>query len=567
MRELLKYWLLFFAAYSLCQNISAQETKWKWKLTGSAGIYGDFYSMTSDTAGAVAPRRPDAAGRFMANATLSYGEFSMPVSLMLSPGQSSVVLPNMPSGNFIDYIRNPMNRIGIAPKYKWAQLMLGTQVPQYSELSVGDLPVFGAGINLSPGKFRFGVFAGTSQLAIQEDTSKNIQGIYARNIYSAKIGYGNEDASHAYFIASMMEDDTTSLHTKPVNTMPQKGVLTSLDYKIKIGKQYSIKGEIAGSAFTRNTQSNIIAFYKPPVDIPPEIFRIQESSRFDYASALSIAKEGKYFRIKVSGKYIGDGFVPLGYPFMQTDRAEITVDPGFTLFKNKIQFSGSIGRRINNLSGVKAATTTQTIGFANINYQCTERLSFAASFNNFSFRNSMLNDTFRIDMVTLSWSFSPTYTITTPKNMHVLTAMYSQNAFTDFNTISGALSSNDSHNALFSYIISKIKNPLSISSTISYFDNNTSFGFINTNSLNFTLGYKFFKKKLNTTTGVNFSENKIGNSTSGSQIMTTLGLKYTLKKKIDFSLNGSINIYKYGSDRPGISYRENLLRTAITYKF
>lgn len=567
MLKKLKLFLLFFALLLLYNFSIAQESKWQWKFTGNAGIYGDFYSMTSDTPGAVAARRPGSAGRLMVNTTLSFGDFAMPISMMLSPGQSSVVYPNVPSGNLIDYIRNPNNRIGIAPKYKWAQLMLGTQVPQYSELSIGDLPVFGAGLNLSPGKFRFAFFAGTSQLAINEDTTKGIQGIYARNIYSAKIGYGKEEATHAYLIASMMEDDTTSLHNKPLNTMPQKGILGSLDYKIKIGKQYAIKGEFAGSAFTRNTSSNLVTFYKPPVDIPPQIFQIQESSRLDYASALSVTKEGKIFRLRVSGKYIGDGFVPLGYPFMQTDRLEVSVDPGFTLLKNKLQFSGSIGRRINNLSGIKAATTTQTIGFANINYQFTERFSFAASFNNFSMNNTLRNDTLRLDMVTISWSLSPTYTFTTPLNMHVFTAMYAQNTFTDFNTVSGALSSNDSRNANFSYINSKIKNPLSMGTTISYFNNNMSFATITTNSLNLNIGYKFFTKRLNANGGVTFSENTINNSSSGSQIMTNMGLKYTLKKKFDFSLNGSINIYKYGSDKPGISYRENLLRTAITYKF
>ncbi|MCX6187849.1 MAG: hypothetical protein NTU43_12820 [Bacteroidetes bacterium] len=151
--------------------------------------------------------------------------------------------------------------------------------------------------------------------------------------------------------------------------------------------------------------------------------------------------------------------------------------------------------------------------------------------------------------------------------MHMFTAMYAQNTFTDFNTVSGALSSNDSRNANVSYMLSKMKNPLTMGATLSYFNNNMSFAVITTNSLNLNAGYKFFKKKVNATCGITFSDNTINNSSSGSQIMNNLGLKYTLKKKIDFSVNGSINMYKYGSDKPGISYRENLFRTAITYKF
>lgn len=566
-KNIIKFLLMLITFIFLPKFSVGQETKSKWKLVGNIGLYGDFYSMESDTPGAVAARRPNSMERLVVNSTITYGKFSMPISMMLSGGQYSVVLPHLPEGNLIDYIKNPMNRIGIAPKYKWAQLLLGTQVPQYSELSVGDLPVFGAGINLTPGKFRFSAFAGTSQLAIDESTTKNIKGVYARNIFSAKIGYGKEDGTHFYIISSIMKDDTNSLKTKPVNTLPQKGILSSIDYKLKIGKQYAIKGEIAGSAFTRDIRSKPISFANMPIDIPSEIFKIQESSRFDYATVLSIVKEGKIFNLKLSGKYIGDGFVPLGFPFMQTDRLEVSIDPGFNLLKNKIQFSGSIGTRYNNLSGARASTTRQTIGFANLNWQFTESFSLATSFSNFSFRNSLRNDTFRIDMVTLSWSASPTYIFTTPNNMHIFTVMYAQNTFADYNTISGALSNNDSRNASASYLLSKVKNPLSISTILSYFDNNTSFGLLTTNAANLTLSYKFLDKKLSTSSGITYSDNSVNSLASGSQIVTVLGMKYTLKKKTDFSVNGSINLYKYGADRPGISYRENLLRTSITYKF
>ena len=557
--------VIFFILLS--KHSVGQEEKSKWKFTGNMGLYGDFYSMNSDTPGAVASRRPSVMGRFVVNSTISYGKFSLPISMMLSAGQYSVIVPRLPEGNLIDYIKNPINRIGIAPKYKWAQLLLGTQVPQYSELSVGDLPMFGAGISLTPGKFRFAAFAGTSQLAIEEDTTKNIQGIYARNIYSAKIGFGEEESSHFYFISSIMKDDSNSIKVKPINSLPQKGLLSSIDYQIKIDKQLKIKGEVAGSAFTRDIRSKTVSLSAFPIDVPPEIFKIQESSRFDYATAFSIAKEGKIFNLKIGGKYIGDGFVPLGFPFMQTDRLEVSIDPGFNLLKNKIQFSGSIGTRYNNLSGARAATTTQTIGFVNLNLQFTERFSLATSFNNFSFRNSLRNDTFRIDMVTLSWSVSPTYVLTTANNMHVITVMYANNKFTDYNTISGALSNNDSRNASASYLLSKVKNPLSISTNLSYFDNNTSFGLLTTNAINLTLGYKFLNKKLITNYGITYSDNSVNSLAAGSQIVTLLGAKYTLKKKIDFSVNGSINLFKYGTDRPAISYRENLLRTSITYKF
>jgi len=564
-----KEYILIIAIFCfLVQSVIGQESVNKWQLNGSMSFYGDFYNMVADSSAAIRARRPGNLGRIVVNSTLSYGDFSLPISLMLSVGQHSAILPPYSSSrNFTDYIKDPSNRIGIAPRYKWVQVLLGTQVPQYSELSVGDLPVFGAGLNLRPGLFRFSCFAGTSQLAIEEDATKNIQGIYSRKMYSGKIGFGDEEATHLYLITTLMEDDTASLKIKPVNTMPRNGLLSALDYRIKIGKQVYLKGEIAASAFTRDSHSNLITNNSLPINLPPAIFKIQESSRFDYATALTLAKDGKIFGIKLTGKYIGDGFVPLGYPFMQTDRLDVTVNPRFNLLKDKFQLSGSFGKRINNLSGARAATTTQTIGSADMNVQITQGLSVSASFSNFDFRNSIMLDTLRVQMVTMSYSLSPTYTYTGKKNMHTLSILGSKNTFTDFNIISGALNDNDSRTALLTYLLANLNTPFTMSATLSYFDNLSSIGMLTTESANLSFGYRFFKKKLNTTAGMSYTTNKLETLSAGAQVTTNLGLKYSLNKKINLAAFGSINLFKYGTERPGVSYRENLLRLSLTYKF
>lgn len=562
-----RFVLIIFSCGILAQSILGQEVINKWQLNGNMSLYGDFYSMNADTSAAMKARRPGSVGRIVVNSTLTYGDFSLPISLMLSVGQHSAILPPFGNRSFIDFIKDPSNRVGLAPRYKWIQVLLGTQVPQYSELSVGDLPVFGAGLSLTPGLFRFSCFAGTTQLAIEEDPTRNIQGIYARKMYSGKIGYGKEEATHLYFITTLMADDTASLVKRPVNTMPRNGLLAALDYRIKIGKQIYVKGEFAGSAYTRDSRSKLISDNQMPINLPPSIFRIQESSRFDYAGALTLAKDGKIFGIKLTGKYIGDGFVPLGYPFMQSDRLDVTINPRFNLFNNKLQLSGSVGKRINNLSGARAATTTQTIGNADMNVEITQGLSVSASFSNFDFRNSITLDTLRVQMVTLSYSLSPTYTYTGKKNMHVITLLGSKNTFTDFNTISGALNDNDSRTALLTYLLANLATPFTMSPTLSYFDNHSTIGMLTTESANMSFGYRFFKKKLNTTAGISYTTNKLDAQSAGAQVTTNLGLKYSLNQKINLSAFGSINLFKYGTERPGVSYRENLLRLSLTYKF
>lgn len=328
-----------------------------------------------------------------------------------------------------------------------------------------------------------------------------------------------------------------------------------------------MKGEVAASAFTRDSRSKLTGDENAKISLPPAIFKVQESSRFNYATILSIAKDGKIFGIKLTGKYIGDGFVPLGYPFMQNDVLDVTINPRFNLFKDKLQLSCSFGKRFNNLSEARLATTTQTLVSADINLQITKGLSFTSSFSNFDFRNSITSDTLKVQMSTFSLGMSPTYTYIGKKNMHVLTVLYSKNIFTDFNTVSGAVNDNNSQNILLTYLMANLSTPLNMSATFSYFDNRSSIGMLTTKSANLSFGYKFFKNKLNTTSGITYTTNKLESLSASSQIFINLGLKYSLNKKINLSAYDSINLFKYGSERPGISYQENLLRLSLTYKF
>ena len=65
--------------------------------------------------------------------------------------------------NIGQFLTNPMNNFGLNPTYKWAEFQLGTQYLKYSDLSTGDIGIFGAGFSLKPGDYRFKFFTGTSQ--------------------------------------------------------------------------------------------------------------------------------------------------------------------------------------------------------------------------------------------------------------------------------------------------------------------------------------------------------------------------------------------------------------------
>jgi hypothetical protein len=550
---------LVFAAVIYPLFTSAQT---KVAVSGTIGLYADFYKMNSDST--IAPRRPSELYRLVCSPTITYGDFSLPFIINISSQSSSVVTPVSKYKNFAQFLQSPINQVGIAPKYRWVQLLIGTQIPHYSELTFGDQPVFGAGLRLTPGKFRFEFFGGTSQQPIEEDTVHHIIGAYKRTLYSGKIGYGREDSSHIYLLSGYAIDDVNSLKVAPVNTLPANGLMLSLDYKVLLPKKFYVKGEIAGSLFSRDIRSRKVTDAAVPV--PDDIFISRESTRSDGATMLTLGKDGREFGIKATGKYIGDGFVPLGYPFMQTDRLEVTIDPHFSLFKHKLNITGGGGERINNLSHTRGSTATQAIGYANVSAQITNDLNLSGNFSNFGFRNAVTNDSFRIQMVTMSYSFNPSYTLNLDETINVFSFTYGHDKFTDYNVISGSLNNNNSNSGMFIYNLGFTGNPFTTTLMASSFSNKLQTGTVTINSAGVTFGYGFWKNKLNLTAGETVSNALLDSKDPATQLLTTLGARYKIRKDLTFSLNASINDYRGGKTNPNYNFTEDLLRTSLIYK-
>ena len=116
--------------------------------------------------------------------------FSIPFGVNITNQKTSYNLPNVPTENLYDYIQNPRNNIHIDPKYKWFQSHLGSHTPNYSNLTTGDIQIFGVGFEMNPGKFILSANYGKSQIAIEPDALLNIPGAYAQKIYGMRIGYG-----------------------------------------------------------------------------------------------------------------------------------------------------------------------------------------------------------------------------------------------------------------------------------------------------------------------------------------------------------------------------------------
>ena len=74
------------------------------------------------------------------------------------------------------------------------------------------------------------------------------------------------------------------------------------------------------------------------------------STLTDYAAQASVGRKAKNFDIGVTVKYLGAGFQTVGYPFLQSDRLDYTLNTRINAWKNKMNIVASVGQRVNNVN-------------------------------------------------------------------------------------------------------------------------------------------------------------------------------------------------------------------------
>ena len=160
---------LLLALISL--NVFAQPKPPAFSISGNMGISYEGYGLSRDPSGWMGylPRKPWNQVRFNFTPTLKFGaDWSIPFNFNFAAKPSNFAGPysGILKQNFSQYISNPMNNFGVNPKYKWAEFQLGTQYLKYSDLSTGDIGIFGAGFDLRPKTYRIKFFTGISQQGI-----------------------------------------------------------------------------------------------------------------------------------------------------------------------------------------------------------------------------------------------------------------------------------------------------------------------------------------------------------------------------------------------------------------
>lgn len=547
--------------------ISQEKNNPFFRLSGNVSLNHDMYSYSQENYDSFRPRFPDNLFRLNMQAQLEIGEYvTIPVSVSVTNRQTLYSLPTLPEESPLEYIQNPVNNVSINPKYKWAQAFLGTQTPMYSELTTGDIPIFGAGFEVNPGKFLLSASYGISQRPVEQDLALNIPGAFEQRFMAMRIGYGKIEGTKFTLNVVKIEDDVTSLSNMPTNVEPVEGITVSPLFEFNIIEKLKVRTETAGAINTSNVNSSTVldnAFLNNISDFNT----INGTTKSDFAHNTRLDWLGEKFQIGGEVKYVGSGFLPVGFRFVERDILDYKINTGIKFFNSKLSFNGSFGFRTNNLQDTKLSTTRRIIANGSIFAQITQNFNISANYSNFGVNNdaNLLNQ--RIQLITNSFSLSPTYQFQTKSLNNQIGLNLSYSVFDQYDVATNDFLVNESQNIGINYAMLFKDFPLNLNFQTMYVSNimpTLEFTMLN---YGITAGYKLLDKKLKPSIALNFANIDRTGFTTDFRTNVRLRTQYKITKKLRFNLTYRFTGFVYGSSRPDAILNQNRLQLSLQQQF
>ncbi|WEK21415.1 MAG: hypothetical protein P0Y49_09720 [Candidatus Pedobacter colombiensis] len=324
-------------------------------IQGTFGIgMGNYFSS------GIAPRARSFSYLFNGMPSLSVYGVNFPFSVVVSDQQRS--------------FRQPFNQYGMSPRYKWITLHAGWRNIEFSPFTLSGINFLGGGVELNPGKLRFGLIYGRFNKAIEEE----IQPLafaqtpaYKRMGYSVKLGAGTE-ANHFDFILVKAKDDSTSLKTRPIlsGISPAENVVVGIASRWTLFKRILLDLEASGSLYTRDLYADTIGskgeFKK--VNFLKGLMAINTSTQLLSAGQASIGYRGTGYSLKLQYRRVDPDYKSMGAYYFETDVENYTINGDVSILKNKIRLNGSLGFQHDNILKDKLATSNKNIGSLGISY-------------------------------------------------------------------------------------------------------------------------------------------------------------------------------------------------------
>ncbi len=366
--------ILFFSSTSKAQNVETIFDRFKdkpFKLSGGISANQILYGINGMQA-----RREPYTYFLSGNLNLSVYGWNIPFSCTYSNQKFQYQTLKL----------MPFNQYGISPYYKWIKIHAGYRSMSFSPYAMNGRTFYGAGVELTPGIFRFSAMYGKLQNAVKPDTV-NTQAAYKRMAYAVKAGIG-KGSNFIDFVVFAAKDDINSLDSMSISNSeinPMQNLVFSVNASKAIFKKIILTAEFGSSALSLNMNSNensegIPKFYKATD------FMMTNRSSTIYKNAVKsslIYSEEKY-SIGLAYEKVDPGYTTLGAYYFNNDFENLTVNSSVKFLENKLNVALNIGGQRNNLDNEKLSGMKRLVTSVNTNYSPSAKWNMSLNYSNFS---------------------------------------------------------------------------------------------------------------------------------------------------------------------------------------
>ncbi len=544
-------WVLVFLVLSgRSQDLSTLGSAKPFSLNGGISLTSGYYS-----ASGIQARYPEFMYVLNGNITMNVYAFSLPFSFTYGSQEKSYY--------------QPFNQFGMSPTYKWIKLHGGYRSMNFSPFTVAGTTFLGGGIELTPGKLRFGVLYGRfNRKSVFDSLRTDYKPAFERMGMGVKLGVGTEN-NHIDLIWFKAKDDTagTSLLREEELITPAENVVLGINTRLLLFKRLKFEGDVAGSVYDRDRTAPRIEITDKQLQFLELLFPLGYSTQVFKAVQSSLQYQAKSWSVKTQYQRIDPDYKSMGAAYFQTDIENMTLGSSISLWKRKIMINGNFGLSHNNLAGNRSSQTSRTIGSLNLAFNPIVAYGFNFQFSNFGISQkagiAVLNDSMKIVQNNQSFMVSNRYSLIRKKATHTFNLVVNSQNMKDLNP--NAVYKNEFENRIVTagYMLS-FRTGLSTGINLTHSDIRLTVQ--NTKALTISVNAsKSFKRKLNLNGNVGFT-NATGDSGKGNAILNGgLSASYTLLKKHQFraALNFMNNQAESGSVMK--SYHE--FRGNLTYSF
>ncbi len=517
--------------FTQAQDIGGIATQKAFDISGNFTISTNLYGTTRE-----APVRAPFSYVISGAPTISIYGISIPLSLTYSNQQLSYT--------------KPFQRYGASPYYKWVKVHLGHRNLNLSPYSMTGQTFLGAGVELTPGKFRLSAFYGTFENAFAQrdpflpETQRGET--YKRRGYGMKVGFEGERAAFNISLLKIVDnpESENGILTDTLYINPQDNIVVSPNVRVTLFKKIAFQSTIAASVLTRNQRAPTGLVDEALVNRFSGILHVNQSTKLALAGDASVKLNLDNFSIGVKYQRIDPLYESLGLLGITNDFENYTINTTISLFKKVLRITASQGFQRNNLVDSRQVTSIRNIGSYSVNMALENGFNINAQYSNFKSDQEAgyieLNDTLRLALVNKRASISPSYSWKNKDIRHTISAFASTQNFADLNVREGISLDNSSTNGSLNYRLRIKPSHLSmrIAFNFSEFESNAKV----TSRLGVSVGVNktIADNKLRANIGVSYKKSKVNLLDDGFVLNSRFGINYNINKKNSLSISASI---------------------------